>query len=399
MAMRSRPLCPETHALAYARAMTIRWDDIDILRTLDLAEQEHSDAVKNGQTLMQAIAAQRGETVDPERDVEPFLHELLIMRAGGLIEYQDVRPSGFRRETLPADFLNLMWHLSLTIAGRDRARGRVVLTDPPDPAEDDGRPIWGSTLETVARSIGNACTDADLQRFLIEARIQPDWVPEFEGGTKWIFVYSVLDRLAGGPSPQRRQLRSFLGAWLEDRLHSGPSEDQREALVEDLARQGWFITEGRLVIGDPVFAPRRKEAGAELPARLQALHPLILAASQGLFDQQHRSAAILQAFVAVAQRVKTLSDLHTDGVDLMARAFALKAPVLVLADLSTETGRNIQMGYHHIFMGTMAAMRNPNAHELFGEIDEDEALEQLAIASLLMRRLDEVEHFQSEPSR
>ena len=61
----------------------------------------------------------------------------------------------------------------------------------------------------------------------------------------------------------------------------------------------------------------------------------------------------------------------------------------MLADLTTETGRNIQTGYHRIFMGVMAAIRNPNAHELFDQMDEDEALEQLGLASLLMLRLDE----------
>lgn len=75
----------------------------------------------------------------------------------------------------------------------------------------------------------------------------------------------------------------------------------------------------------------------------------------------------------------------------MARAFRPENPVLVIGDLATETGRNIQAGYHLIFMGAAAALRNPRAHEQFGQMDENEALEELAIASLLMRRLDEVE--------
>ena len=78
-----------------------------------------------------------------------------------------------------------------------------------------------------------------------------------------------------------------------------------------------------------------------------------------------------------------------DGVDLMAQVFRPETPVLVFTDLSTETGRNIQTGYHRIFMGVMAAIRNPNAHQLFEQMGEDEALEQLGLASMLMRRLDD----------
>lgn len=40
-------------------------------------------------------------------------------------------------------------------------------------------------------------------------------------------------------------------------------------------------------------------------------------------------------------------------------------------------------------MGAMRGIRNPHAHEHFPGLDENEALEQLGFASMLMRRLDE----------
>lgn len=43
-------------------------------------------------------------------------------------------------------------------------------------------------------------------------------------------------------------------------------------------------------------------------------------------------------------------------------------------------------------MGVMAAIRNPNAHELFDDMEEHEALEQLGLASLLTRKLDGASH-------
>jgi hypothetical protein len=75
----------------------------------------------------------------------------------------------------------------------------------------------------------------------------------------------------------------------------------------------------------------------------------------------------------------------------MDRAFRLEHPVLTLADLSTETGRNIQAGYHQMFIGAVVGIRNPHAHEQFDSMDENEALEELGFASLLMRRLDDAE--------
>jgi hypothetical protein len=42
-----------------------------------------------------------------------------------------------------------------------------------------------------------------------------------------------------------------------------------------------------------------------------------------------------------------------------------------------------------MFMGAVRGIRNPDAHELFDALDAEEALETLAFASMLMRRLDE----------
>jgi uncharacterized protein (TIGR02391 family) len=61
---------------------------------------------------------------------------------------------------------------------------------------------------------------------------------------------------------------------------------------------------------------------------------------------------------------------------------------LQLADQGTQTGRDIQAGYQHLFRGAIMGIRNPNAHELFQPLDDNEALEQLSLASLLMHRLD-----------
>lgn len=72
----------------------------------------------------------------------------------------------------------------------------------------------------------------------------------------------------------------------------------------------------------------------------------------------------------------------------MGEAFKDADPAITLADLSTETGRNIQAGFRFMFMGAVRGIRNPDAHELFTALNAEEALETLAFASMLMRRLD-----------
>ncbi len=48
-------------------------------------------------------------------------------------------------------------------------------------------------------------------------------------------------------------------------------------------------------------------------------------------------------------------------------------------------------GFKLLFMGAMQGVLNPKAHDLFDQLAEDRALDYLAFASLLMRRLDDAE--------
>jgi len=368
----------------------IVWDDIEILRVIDESRSNNTGIAAGGMNLMQEIARRHEWQLDPYVDYGAFVRELMLARDAELITYKEIWWGNLGPD--PADpnmYLQRIQDLDITIAGRDRALGREFRQPPPDPDEDDGRIIRSSTLEDVARVIGDAYTGTQLERFLEESGIPREWIPPFEG-TKWVYVHEVLVALAEGGTAQRRAVRVFVGAWLDNRLHSGPDAQTRDRLARDFARQGWFVREGRLVAGDPVFPTPQAAAAVARPARLDALHPSIVEVSRQLFEDGHRDGAILQAFTAVHNRVREMSGRRDlDGVDLMAQVLKPDAPILRLADLDDRTGQNIQMGYHRIFMGVMAALRNPNAHELFDHMDEDEALEQLGLASLLMRRLDE----------
>jgi uncharacterized protein (TIGR02391 family) len=66
-------------------------------------------------------------------------------------------------------------------------------------------------------------------------------------------------------------------------------------------------------------------------------------------------------------------------------------PRLVLGDLSTQTGKDIQRGMRFLFMGAATAIRNPDAHEQFKALQPEEGFEEVAFASMLMRRLDEAQ--------
>jgi len=122
------------------------------------------------------------------------------------------------------------------------------------------------------------------------------------------------------------------------------------------------------------------------------LHPKIVEVSKSRFETNHFADSVEAAFKEVNNIVKVIVKQKTsqeyDGADLMNKAFSLQNPIIILDDLSTETGKNIQKGYMQIFSGSMTGIRNPKAHENI-IIDSQRAIHFLFLASLLMFKIDE----------
>lgn len=86
--------------------------------------------------------------------------------------------------------------------------------------------------------------------------------------------------------------------------------------------------------------------------------------------------------------VKAKTGQELDGAPLMNHAFSVDRPIIILDNLGTDTGRNIQKGYMQIFAGSMTGIRNPKAHANL-TIEEARAIHFIFLASLLMYKLDE----------
>jgi len=121
---------------------------------------------------------------------------------------------------------------------------------------------------------------------------------------------------------------------------------------------------------------------------LDDLHPAIKDACASRFASGHFADGVHQAAIAFRDLVRTRSGLQgLDGHELMSRALNDRTALLVVADLSTQTGRSVQLGTMMLSQGAMLAIRNPVAHERM-QITPTEAMEMVAVFSLLARRLE-----------
>lgn len=122
------------------------------------------------------------------------------------------------------------------------------------------------------------------------------------------------------------------------------------------------------------------------------IHPQITTISKKKFEDGHFADSVESALKEVNTRVKKYfkasQGKEPDGADLMHNAFSPKNPIIIIDDLSTESGRAMQQGYMELFAGSMTGIRNPKAHENI-TITSERAIHFLFLSSLLMSKLDE----------
>lgn len=197
--------------------------------------------------------------------------------------------------------------------------------------------------------------------------------------------YSEFERIALGKANALRAHLNALG--FSDLVlvidESEPVEGNVINVLEVL--RGYVIPETRR---------RLKKQQTDTPPELfwSHLHPRIRAIGKSRYDAGHYADAVQAGLKEVNNVIKAhyrqLTASEIDGASLMNKAFSVKDPKIHLADLSTETGRNIQQGYMQIFAGTMTGIRNPTAHENL-QVDQIRAIHYLYLASLLLYIFDE----------
>jgi uncharacterized protein (TIGR02391 family) len=129
-----------------------------------------------------------------------------------------------------------------------------------------------------------------------------------------------------------------------------------------------------------------------VPVFWDDIHPSISRVARPRYESGHFAdsveAALKEINTVVKDHVKRKTGEEADGADLMRKAFTPNRPLIVLGDLSTDSGRNIQEGYMEIYAGSMIGIRNPKAHANV-VIDDKRARHFLYLASLLAYRFDE----------
>lgn len=182
--------------------------------------------------------------------------------------------------------------------------------------------------------------------------------------------------------------------------------------VLDRTLPGWRTADWKEPARQPFW--REREAAHRAIAQLEAeqelaenlgtnapqldastLHPWVWGSVQGLWGSGHYRQAVGMAAVAVnAQAQAKVDRKDLSESRLLGDAFSTKDPepgkprLRLAPKEDSDTWRSRHDGAAAFARGVYAAIRNPIAHEAGDELEENEALEQLAAFSILARWID-----------
>ena len=157
---------------------------------------------------------------------------------------------------------------------------------------------------------------------------------------------------------------------------------------------GWFCGDPCMVCGGRGIIDLDALALAKSDSSVfwDLLHPEIVSVSKSRVEAGHYADAVEAALkhfnLSVKARVNGKVSSTADGAGLMTTVFSGTQPILVLDDITTQSGHAIQVGYMLIFAGAMTGIRNPKAHANV-VISRERAMHLLVLASLFMYKLDE----------
>jgi uncharacterized protein (TIGR02391 family) len=127
---------------------------------------------------------------------------------------------------------------------------------------------------------------------------------------------------------------------------------------------------------------------AQHPFDERNIHQAFPVIVRQLFDDGHYSQATFEAFKFIDKEIQRISGSPESGFKLMMQVFGESSPTIQLTPNSTTSEKDEQKGYQFLFAGGILAIRNPRGHEYSLKDFPDLCLDHLALASLLLRKLE-----------
>jgi uncharacterized protein (TIGR02391 family) len=257
------------------------------------------------------------------------------------------------------------------------------------------QPFNSQKLEAACRVLADTergLTGSEIGHLIQDCKIE-DVAP---GMSKWKRLFNALAK-AQNKYQVGNHLIMFVNRALDPVGYARDKEKfewRRSELNVVLSFSGFSVREDGKVIRTPketTLKGARARAGA-LRATLEdrGAHAEVFKYCRAELLEENYFHAVLEGIKGVAQRIRDMSSLTSDGAELVNTAFSVKSPILTINSLVTETEQSEQKGFSNILVGLFGAVRNPTAHapKLSWPMTEQDALDIFALLSFVHRKLD-----------
>lgn len=256
-------------------------------------------------------------------------------------------------------------------------------------------PFDSQQLEAACRVLAD--TDRGLKGEEIGYLLQDCKIPDTSPGiTKWKRLFNALVA-AQNKHQVGNHLIMFINRALNPVSYARNKEAfewRRSELNVVLAFTGFGVRDDGKVIRtakETTITGARARANA-LRAKLEdrGAHAKVFEYCRAELLDENYFHAVLEAVKGVAERVREISGLTSDGADLFNEAFSTKRPILAVNGLSTDTEISEQKGFTSMVVGLFGSVRNPAAHapKIHWPMPEQDALDIFALVSFIHRKLN-----------
>lgn len=264
---------------------------------------------------------------------------------------------------------------------------RVPTSEPPPP-------FTAADVEMVCRALGEAVRGHQIAGLISALKVKED--ANEQPNTKWKRLFNAVATAQNRQGDGRPLLR-LVGEVMQPVRFQSPVEfeNHRAEVNERLLLSGYLVREDGKVarVSQAATLSAAQERASLLYAELarRDVHPDVLKFCRVELVLQNYFHAVLEAAKSVAERLRSLSGLQSDGASLVDSACSLSSgPVVAFNSLSTEWERSEQTGLATLLKGLFGTFRNPTAHapKVLWATSRRDALDMLTVASMLHRRLD-----------
>ncbi|WP_108944940.1 TIGR02391 family protein [Shewanella halifaxensis] len=253
-----------------------------------------------------------------------------------------------------------------------------------------------SVIESLSKVLGeteNGFTGAEIAKVLYESNIED--IDSYN--TKWKRLNSALAN-----RQENDRCANNVIVFVQNAMNPARHYDNLEWFNDTKYKINQILSFSGLHLGDDgkIGYVKRSNTISEAAARASKLkehlvtrnvHPDVLKYCKEELLVDNYFHTVFEATKSVADKIRNLTDLQSDGANLVDEAFSFKGvPHLALNSLQSESEKSEQKGFMNLLKGLFGTFRNTTAHapKITWSIEEIDALDILSLVSLVHRRLD-----------